>query len=187
MKYRRQGPDEREDQGGWPRAPSISTHRVLLPQASVMWCGGVQYCWHSQLESCIGSALRSDCRREGPLFICYFFSVSVSYSCTSMLLFSLFFHLCLFYLYFNPLLASSFFFIHIILSVPYFKPFLSLVLVHKYFVCCVRPRINTFWWNQQISFNAFYPMTEQDQLPKRDVFFFLPKTRRWKMPNVGSL
>ena len=79
MKYRRQGPDEREDQGGWPRVPSISTHRVLLPQASVMWCGGMQYRWHSQLESCTGSALRSECRKGRATFHPSFFSVSVSW------------------------------------------------------------------------------------------------------------
>ena len=77
MKYRRQGPDEREDQGGWPRVPSISTHRVLLPQASVMWCGGVQYFWHSQLETCTGSALRSKCGKGKAIFHPSFFSVSV--------------------------------------------------------------------------------------------------------------
>ena len=77
MKYRRQGPDEREDQGGWPRVPSISTHRVLLLQASVMWCGGEQYCWHSQLESCWDLLYIQAAGREGPLFIRHFFFLSL--------------------------------------------------------------------------------------------------------------
>jgi hypothetical protein len=84
MKYRRQGPDEREDQGGWPRVPSISTHRVLLPQASLMWCGGEQYCWHSQLDCCSRAVLRLDGRKGRTAFHPSLFSVS--YSCTCILL-----------------------------------------------------------------------------------------------------
>lgn len=139
-----------------------------------MWCGGVQYCWHSQLESCIGSALRSDCRREGPLFIRHFFLCFIL-TYVHVIIFFTSFHLSLFYPYFNPLLAASFFFLHIILSVAYFKPFpLSCFSSTIFWMLCTS-RINTFWWSHQISFNAFYLIMEQNQLPKRDFFFFCRK------------
>ena len=185
MKYRRQGPDEREDQGGWPRVPSISTHRVLLPQASVMWCGGARYCWHSQLESCTGSASPSGCTKGRTTFHpSFFFSVSVCYSCTFMLfsflfLFTFVSSVCI--LTVVCCLLLSFFYISLFL-LHILNLFHCLVLVQQYFGCRVHPWINTFWWSQQISFNALYQRMEQSQLSK--LWLFLSKTRWWKMPNV---